>query len=197
MERKRKSRPLFWHRFFFPAWKWIIGGPPWLYGWFALVRDEFLPSNVRDSLRIGGIFDMIEWYWWVIIGLSALLMITVAVKSKPHALASATTKTKTPPAWVINARLTDTPHKCTFCGFSYSLLPNDLSDARENTVYMVKNSKCPKCGNVDDILRFYGLTPESKAQPSSNSSILTGGASPSPKCMHPSKRSRKSRGASR
>lgn len=40
-----------------------------LYGVFSLVRDEFLPLATAEKLRLGGIFEMIDWYWWVICGL--------------------------------------------------------------------------------------------------------------------------------
>jgi hypothetical protein len=153
METERKPRSLLLARFFLPAWKWLVAVPPWLYGWFAFIRDEFLPSHIREYWRIGGVLDMIAWYWWVIVGLSALLVITVLYKSKPQAIAVMNQKARVTPAWVINARLMDTPHKCTFCGFSYSLMPNDLG---ENTACYIKEAICPKCSNVDFVSRYYG-----------------------------------------
>ena len=153
MEREPKPRSLFWRRFFLPAWKWFLAGPPWLYGWFAFIRDEFLPSHIRDSLRIEGVLDMIAWYWWVIISLVFLLLVAVATKSRPQVYAGVTSNTKPTPAWVINARISDKLHKCTFCGFSYSLMPSDLG---EKNAHFIKNATCPNCGNVDVVSRYYG-----------------------------------------
>jgi len=54
---------------FKPIWKLVFAGPPFLYGWFALIRDDFLPQELSGKLRLGGVFSMIDWYWWVIAGL--------------------------------------------------------------------------------------------------------------------------------
>jgi len=40
-----------------------------LYGVFAFIRDEWLPLDTAEKLRLGGIFRMIEWHWFVIAGL--------------------------------------------------------------------------------------------------------------------------------
>jgi hypothetical protein len=66
----------FWAYLFAPLWKLLLSGPPFFYGWFAFVRDEFLPSDMADKLRIGGIFSSIDWYYWVIGGLAIWLFVT-------------------------------------------------------------------------------------------------------------------------
>lgn len=56
---------------FKPIKKIMLIGIPFFYGWFALIRDEFLPIEWKEKLRLFGIFNMLAWYWWVIIGLVA------------------------------------------------------------------------------------------------------------------------------
>jgi len=57
-------------------WRWIVAGPMTIYGVFALIRDEFLPDNLREQLRIGGLvgraLDQVHWYIWLIAGLVVL-----------------------------------------------------------------------------------------------------------------------------
>jgi hypothetical protein len=40
-----------------------------IYGAFTLIRDEFLPVDLATKLRLGGMFSMIDWYWFIIAGL--------------------------------------------------------------------------------------------------------------------------------
>ncbi len=51
----------------------------------------------------------------------------------------------------LNAFLTEKPHKCSYCGYSFSIMP----DLEEGKTYFVKTATCPKCGNVDEVLRYY------------------------------------------
>ena len=60
-----------------PIWKWFLSIPPFTYGCFAFVRDEFLEDKIRDKLRLINMLDIISWYWWVIIGLVIMLIITI------------------------------------------------------------------------------------------------------------------------
>ena len=53
---------------------------------------------------------------------------------------------------VLNAYIADKPHKCSHCGYSFSIMPKQLEDGKK---YMVKNPSCPNCGNVDETLRVY------------------------------------------
>lgn len=39
-----------------------------VYGLLSFVRDEFLPLDLAESFRLGGMFNTIDWYWWVIGG---------------------------------------------------------------------------------------------------------------------------------
>lgn len=48
--------------------------------------------------------------------------------------------------------VTDTPHKCSFCGFSFSVLPNDIP---ERGGVLVTAAVCPKCGNRDKVTRSW------------------------------------------
>ena len=50
-----------------------------------------------------------------------------------------------------NAWLSDRPHKCSYCGYSFSVMPN----LEEGKSYYVKTAICPKCDNQDKISRFY------------------------------------------
>jgi len=52
----------------------------------------------------------------------------------------------------LNAYIADKPHKCSYCGYSFSIMPVNLEDGKN---YIVKNPPCPRCGNVDEILRVY------------------------------------------
>lgn len=52
----------------------------------------------------------------------------------------------------INELISDVPHKCSFCGFSFSLLPDPFEDDRS---YFVSHAKCPKCGNLESAPRSY------------------------------------------
>jgi hypothetical protein len=54
-------------------------------------------------------------------------------------------------AKALNAWLTDKPHKCSYCGYSFSIMP----DFEEGRAYYVKQAICPKCGNADEVCRFY------------------------------------------
>lgn len=50
-----------------------------------------------------------------------------------------------------NAWLSDRPHKCSFCGYSFSVMP----DLQEGVSCYVKTAICPKCGNQDEISKLY------------------------------------------
>lgn len=56
-----------------------------LYGIFSGVRDEFLPEELAQNLRLGGLFRMFDWYWFVITGL-VLWAGSVAWKSSKNRL---------------------------------------------------------------------------------------------------------------
>lgn len=58
----------------------IIGILSTIYGVFSGIRDEFLPLDLAQKLRLGGIFGLLNWYWWVIGGL-VLWAASVAWKS--------------------------------------------------------------------------------------------------------------------
>jgi len=55
-------------------------------------------------------------------------------------------------ARTLNALLSDKPHKCSHCGYSFSIMPKELRDGKS---YMVKNPPCPSCGNVDETVKVY------------------------------------------
>jgi hypothetical protein len=54
-------------------------------------------------------------------------------------------------AKMLNAYLAETPHKCSYCGYSFWVIPN----LEEGKRYFVKTATCPKCSNVDEVWRFY------------------------------------------
>jgi predicted Zn-ribbon and HTH transcriptional regulator len=54
-------------------------------------------------------------------------------------------------ARALNAYLADKPHKCSYCGYSFSIMP----ELDKGKACFVKTATCPKCGNVDEALRFY------------------------------------------
>ena len=51
----------------------------------------------------------------------------------------------------LNAYLTEKPHKCSYCGYSYWIIP----DIKKGFSYFVNAATCPECGNVDQVLRYY------------------------------------------
>ncbi len=61
---------------FKPIKKLFFSGIPFFYGWFSLIRDEFLPLEWKEKLRLISIFNVISWYWWIIIGLFIWLIWT-------------------------------------------------------------------------------------------------------------------------
>ena len=54
-----------------------------VYGVLSFIRDEFLPLDIAEKLRLGGVFRMIDWYWWVIFGV-IIWAISVAWESAKH-----------------------------------------------------------------------------------------------------------------
>jgi len=54
-------------------------------------------------------------------------------------------------ARAVNACLAEKLHKCSYCGYSFSIMP----ELEEGKAYFVKTATCPKCGNGDEVLRSY------------------------------------------
>lgn len=54
-------------------------------------------------------------------------------------------------ARAFNAYLAEKLHKCSYCGYSFSIMP----ELEEGKSYFVKTATCPKCGNGDEVLRSY------------------------------------------
>ena len=50
-----------------------------------------------------------------------------------------------------NAYLADKLHKCSYCGYSFSIMP----ELEKGKTYFVKTATCPKCGNGDEVSRSY------------------------------------------
>ena len=51
----------------------------------------------------------------------------------------------------LNAYFAEKLHKCSYCEYSFSIMP----ELEEGKSYFVKIATCPKCGNVDEVLRSY------------------------------------------
>jgi hypothetical protein len=58
-----------WYKIIHPTWKFIVIGPPVIYGWYAFIRDEFYNDK--------GLFKMIAWYWWIIAGLILFIILKI------------------------------------------------------------------------------------------------------------------------
>lgn len=54
-------------------------------------------------------------------------------------------------ACAFNACLFDKLHKCSYCGYSFSIMP----ELEEGKTCFVKTATCPKCGNGDEVSRYY------------------------------------------
>lgn len=54
-------------------------------------------------------------------------------------------------ARAFNAYLFDKLHECSYCGYSFLIMP----ELEEGKAYLLKTATCPKCGNVDEVLRSY------------------------------------------
>lgn len=52
------NKTSFWNKILHPIWKLLLAGSPFIYGWYAFVRDEFFNDK--------GLFKVVPWYWWVI-----------------------------------------------------------------------------------------------------------------------------------
>lgn len=52
----------------------------------------------------------------------------------------------------INSLLSDKPHRCSFCNYSFMLTPK----LEPGVNVYIKHAKCPNCGNVDNVTRIYG-----------------------------------------
>ncbi len=103
------------NKIFHPFWKLLLSGPPFFYGWFAFIRDEFLPENIKNKLILSSMVDMMNWYWWVILGLFLFSLITVIRPfnfKKQNKISEEKFSIKE-----LNIRLTDKPHKCSYCGY--------------------------------------------------------------------------------
>jgi hypothetical protein len=61
-------------------------------------------------------------------------------------------------ARALNAFLTEKPHKCSYCGYSFSITP----EFEEGKACLVKTATCPKCGNKDVVWRLYQNWPKSR-----------------------------------
>ncbi|MCH8942887.1 MAG: hypothetical protein IIA48_10690 [Bacteroidetes bacterium] len=138
------------NKIFHPFWKLLLYVPPFIYGWFAFIRDEFLPEDIKNKLILSSVIDMIDWYWWVIIGLFLFSVITLIMPMnfiKHHQISDKKLSAKE-----INIRLTERPHKCSYCDYSYLITPKKIEP---NTNYLVMDAKCPKCGNTERVMKFY------------------------------------------
>ena len=56
-----------WKKILHPIWKLVVAGPPFIYGWYAFVQNEFFNDT--------GLFKVVPWYWWVIAGLMLFIII--------------------------------------------------------------------------------------------------------------------------
>ena len=72
-------------------------------------------------------------------------------------------------ARALNTYLTEKLHKCSHCGYFFSIMP----ELEGGKAYFVKMATCPKCGNVDEVLRSYQGWPKIQMKTSNNSMHLT------------------------
>jgi len=69
------------------------------------------------------------------------------------------TSTKRVSARALNIFLSEKPHKCSYCGYSFSIMP----EIEEGKSYFVKTAVCPQCGNKDEVSKFYQIDNRIKA----------------------------------
>lgn len=76
MNRLRKFSSIIFNPKFFGILSFV-------YGLLSFIRDEFLPLDMAEKFRLGGMFNTIDWYWWVIVGV-VIWAISVAWVSAKH-----------------------------------------------------------------------------------------------------------------
>jgi len=72
----------------------LIGTLSTVYGVLSFIRDEFLPLDMAEKLRLGGVLKMIDWYWWVIFGVSIWAISIAWESTKNHSNKEAKPGTK-------------------------------------------------------------------------------------------------------
>ena len=123
-------------------WKWLVSVPLTAYGLFALVRDEFLPSSLRAQLRIGGVIGNllaeVQWQYWIIAGLSLLLLLTYLPKIRTLRV-----KLRKPSA----APATATPFRVegVKLAHGHSMVPTDHAQDYRFTVVNESGIDIPQC----------------------------------------------------
>ena len=85
MSRQMNNQTSLWKKILHPIWKLFVAGPPFIYGWYAFVRNEFFNDK--------GLFKVVPWYWWVIAG----LILFIIVKAKQFSNSSKQTQKKEEP----------------------------------------------------------------------------------------------------
>lgn len=63
------------------------------------------------------------------------------------------TSTKRVSARALNSYPSEKPHKCSYCGYSFSIMPK----IEEGKSYFVKTATCTQCGNMDEVSKFYQI----------------------------------------
>jgi hypothetical protein len=144
----------------------------WIFLLFLSFVAAIVVSRKWDFL---GVIPRVGEFWASVIYLCmAVGAISILYRIGRFAFAVVKRKGKqsrTVPAWVINAHLMEKPHECTFCGLSYSVIPDDLDGDK---VTYIKEAKCPHCGNVDVVSRVYG--PLDKLKTTAEPFVAAGGA---------------------
>ena len=73
----------------------FIGILSTIYGVLSFIRDEFLPLDLAEKLRLGGLLNMIDWYWWVIFGVSIWAVSVAWESTKIHSRKESKPETET------------------------------------------------------------------------------------------------------
>jgi hypothetical protein len=81
---KISRRIVWWEVVALPTWRWVVLIPITIFGFYQLVRDEFLSPETAEKYKLPKLLPNISWLWWVAILL--VFVIGILMESSYRAL---------------------------------------------------------------------------------------------------------------